>query len=202
MLEEIFTQIAVQYGYLGAFIISFVGSTSIIIPLPYTIIFFFFGFNTSLNIFWLAIAGGLGSGFGEMVGYVFGRFANRAVGEKRKKKLESMLKIITRRKYLTPFLIFLFALTPLPDDLIFIPLGLLRFPIWRILIPSLIGKFLATYLIIFSGRFFYDILSPFLIGESNQLIFIIITSALLILVLLIIWRIDWEGILNKIEKKD
>ena len=113
-----------------------------------------------------------------------------------------MLKIITRRKHLTPFLIFLFALTPLPDDLIFIPLGLLRFPIWRILIPSLIGKFLATYLIIFSGRFFYESLSPFLIGESNQLIFIIVTSVLLILVLLIIWRIDWEGILNKIEKKD
>ncbi len=41
-----------------------------------------------------------------------------------------------------PATIFLFALTPLPDDLLFIPLGVMRYPFWKAFIPALFGKML------------------------------------------------------------
>lgn len=102
---------------------------------------------------------------------------------------------------------FLFALTPLPDDLLFIPLGVIRYSIVRVFIPALIGKFCMNLIVAYSGRFSIHIIKNVFGVESDwitALIGMILAIVLLIIVFIIMFKLDWEKYLEKylVEKED
>jgi membrane protein YqaA with SNARE-associated domain len=181
---------AEQFGYLGVFIISFIGSVSVIFPIPYTIVIYILG--SVLDPIFVALSGGLGSALGEFSGYTLGYYGRTVVSEERRRKMDYMLKIFG--KY-GPAAIFLFALTPLPDDLLFIPLGVIRYPFWKAFIPALLGKTLMTFILAYSGQQSIQIIKT-LFGEAG-LLGTIITTALLILIIVAIIKIDWEKLFEK-----
>ncbi len=183
-------QFALQFGYLGVFIISFIGSVSVVFPIPYTIVIFFIG--GYLNPVFVAISGGLGSALGEFSGYVLGYYGRSVISEERQRKMDYMLKVFDRYG---PISIFIFALTPLPDDLLFIPLGVMRYPFWKAFIPSLLGKVLMTFILAYSGQQSFELIK-ILFGEAG-LLGIIVTFALLILIIVAIIKIDWEKLFEK-----
>lgn len=190
MLEEWMEQFAIQFGYLGVFAISFIGSVSIIFPVPYTLVIFFLG--SFLDPFFVAISGGLGSALGEFSGYVLGYYGRKVVSEERQRKMDYMLRIFGKYGSVT---IFIFALTPLPDDLLFIPLGVMRYPFLKAFIPALLGKILMTFILAYSGQQSIEFIRT-LFGGSEW-IGILITIILLILVIVAIIRIDWEKLFEK-----
>jgi membrane protein DedA with SNARE-associated domain len=94
-----------------------------------------------------------------------------------------------------PIVIFLFALTPLPDDLLFIPLGIMRYGLLRAFIPALLGKFASNLVIAYSGRLALTIIRDLfgVEGESmSALIGIIIALVLMVIVFIIMFKVDWE----------
>ena len=190
MVLEWMEQFALQFGYLGVFIISFIGSVSVVFPIPYTIVIYLLG--TVLDPFFVAVSGGLGSAVGEFSGYVLGYYGRTVISEERQRKMDYMVKVFDRYG---PVAIFLFALTPLPDDLLFIPLGVMRYPFWKAFIPSLCGKTLMTFILAYSGQRSIQIIRT-LFGEAG-LLGIVITSALLILIIVAMIKIDWEKIFEK-----
>jgi membrane protein YqaA with SNARE-associated domain len=183
-------QFALQFGYLGVFIISFIGSISIIFPIPYTIVIYILG--GFLDPIFVAISGGLGSALGEFSGYAVGYYGRNVISKERQRKMDYMMKVFA--KY-GPAAIFLFALTPLPDDLLFIPLGIMRYPFWKAFIPALLGKTLMTFILAYSGQQSIQIIQT-LFGEGG-LLGIVITTALLILIIFAIIKIDWEKLFEK-----
>jgi membrane protein YqaA with SNARE-associated domain len=183
-------QFALQFGYLGVFIISFIGSISIIFPIPYTIVIYILG--GFLDPIFVAISGGLGSALGEFSGYAVGYYGRNVISKERQRKMDYMMKVFA--KY-GPAAIFLFALTPLPDDLLFIPLGIMRYPFWKAFIPALLGKTLMTFILAYSGQQSIQIIQT-LFGEGG-LLGIVITTALLILIIVAIIKIDWEKLFEK-----
>ncbi|MEJ2270896.1 MAG: VTT domain-containing protein [Candidatus Bathyarchaeota archaeon] len=190
MLEEWMEQFAIQFGYLGVFAISFIGSVSIIFPVPYTLVIFFLG--SFLDPFFVAISGGLGSALGEFSGYILGYYGRKVVSEERQRKMDYMLRIFGKYGSVT---IFIFALTPLPDDLLFIPLGVMRYPFLKAFIPALLGKILMTFILAYSGQQSIEFIRT-LFGGSEW-IGILITIILLIVVIVAIIRIDWEKLFEK-----
>ena len=181
---------AEQFGYLGVFVISFVGSVSVIFPIPYTIVIFFLG--GVLDPFFVAISGGLGAALGEFSGYALGYYGRAVVNKERQKKMGYMVKLFD--KY-GPAAIFIFALTPLPDDLLFIPLGVMRYPFVKAFIPSLLGKTLMTFILAYSGQQSIDLILA-VFGESGWL-GTVITAALLIIIIVAMVKIDWEKLFEK-----
>jgi membrane protein DedA with SNARE-associated domain len=181
---------ALQFGYLGVFVISFVGSVSVIFPIPYTIVIFFLG--GVLDPFFVAISGGLGAALGEFSGYALGYYGRAVVNKERQKKMGYMVKLFD--KY-GPAAIFIFALTPLPDDLLFIPLGVMRYPFVKAFIPSLLGKTLMTFILAYSGQQSIDLILA-VFGESGWL-GTVITAALLIIIIVAMVKIDWEKLFEK-----
>ena len=125
-----------QYSYVGVFAISLIGAMSIIVPIPYTFIILTLGIE-GMNPLLLTVAGGLGSGVGEFSGYILGYYGRSVISEKQQRKMDFMIRVFNRYG---PITIFLFALTPLPDDLLFIPLGMLRYKFVKAFIPSILGK--------------------------------------------------------------
>jgi membrane protein DedA with SNARE-associated domain len=196
LLGQWMQDLALQFGYFGVFAISFIGSVSVIFPIPYTVAIFFVG--SFLDPFLVAISGGLGSALGEFSGYGLGYCGRKIVNEKTQKKMDYMVKFFDRHG---PLAIFLFALTPLPDDLLFIPLGVMHYPFWRAFIPALLGKMLMTYALAYSGQQSIDFIMT-LFGESGW-IGAIITTVLLIVVIFAMIKLDWEKIFEKyVGKKD
>lgn len=188
-------QFALQYGYFGVFVISFIGSLSIVFPIPYTILIYFLG--AVLDPIFLAISGGLGSALGEMSGYILGYYGRAIISEERQKKMDYMLRIFNRYGAVA---IFLFALTPLPDDLLFIPLGIMRFSFIRAFIPSFIGKSLMCLILAYGGHFSIKFIQEML-GNGGWWTSIA-TGLLLFAIIVVMLKVDWEKIFVQYFSED
>jgi membrane protein YqaA with SNARE-associated domain len=191
-IEDWLYAFAIQYGYLGVFLISLIGAMSIFVPIPYTIVIFILGGLSSFDPLWIAVAAGIGSAIGEFSGYLLGVGGRKVIGDKYKKRMEFITKLF--KKY-GSVAIFVFALTPLPDDLLFIPLGVMRYSLLRAFIPALLGKFFSNLIIAYSGRLSLQIIGDLfgVEGEGTSLLVgTVIGIVLLVIVFIIMFKLDWE----------
>jgi membrane protein YqaA with SNARE-associated domain len=199
--------LAVQYGYFGVFLLSLIGAASIIFPVPYTVVLFTLAGvkNHGSWVFepvWMAVVAGLGSTIGEFSGYLLGFGGRKALGERYKRKMQLVAQLFN--KY-GSIVIFVFSLTPLPDDLLFIPLGVMRYSIIRTFVPAVLGKFLMSLIVAYSGRFSVGFIGGIFGGQTtwaSALIGMILASVILILVLVIMFKLDWEKYVEKYLVKD
>jgi membrane protein YqaA with SNARE-associated domain len=191
-IEDWLTTFATQYGYLGIFLISLIGAMSIFVPIPYPVVIFILGGLQTFDPLLIAVAAGLGSAIGEFSGYLLGVGGRKVISNKYKKKVDFITKLF--KKY-GSIAIFIFALTPLPDDLLFIPLGVMRYSLLRAFIPALLGKFFSNLIIAYSGRLSLEIIGNLfgVEGEGTSLIVgTIIGVVLLVIILIIMFKFDWE----------
>jgi membrane protein YqaA with SNARE-associated domain len=194
-IDEWMNNFAVQYGYLGIFFISLLGSMSLFVPIPYTIVIFTLGGLPGFEPLWIALAAGAGASLGEFSGYIIGVGGRKVISGKYKKKMDFLMKLF---KKFGPLAIFIFALTPLPDDLLFIPLGVMRYSLIRALIPAFIGKFFSNLIIAYSGRWSLEIISTiFGLEGGSFLVGTIIGIIFMIIVIIIMFKVDWEKRFSK-----
>jgi membrane protein DedA with SNARE-associated domain len=195
-----------QFGYFGVFLISLIGALAIFFPIPYTVVIFTLGGLQAGNG-WafepvlIALAAGTGSAIGEFSGYLLGFGGRKVIGEKYKKKMDFLVKAFNR---FGPITIFVFALTPLPDDLLFIPLGVMRYSVIRAFVAAFIGKFCMNLIVAYSGRFSIGIIRDMFGVESDwisALIGFILAMVLLIVVFVIMFKVDWEKHFEKYVTK-
>jgi membrane protein YqaA with SNARE-associated domain len=170
---------------------SFIGASSIIFPIPYTIVIFLTA--SQYDPILLAVFGGTGAALGEFTGYLLGFYGRRILSEERRRKMQALVKLFGRYG---PLAIFLFALTPLPDDLLFIPLGIMRYKFIKAFIPALLGKILMIYILAYFGRIGANVIL-LIFGEGNMWIGMAVTAVLLAIVLVLLFRVDWEKVLQK-----
>jgi len=198
-LVEWMLQLGQNYGYFGIFLISLIGALSIFFPLPYTVVIFTLG--GIFDPFLIAIVAGLGSAVGEFSGYLLGYYGRRAISGERRRKMEFMVRVFDR---FGPVVIFLFALTPLPDDLLFIPLGIMHYSFVRAFVPALIGKISMNFIVAYSGRYAIQIIKD-IFGEGSDWIAVLLGGLLgiilLIIVMIIMFRVDWEKVFMRYVKE-
>ncbi|MBI4092646.1 MAG: VTT domain-containing protein [Candidatus Kerfeldbacteria bacterium] len=150
-LFRAWTDWAVRYGYFGAFITALIGNLTIVVVFPYTILVFFLA-TSGLNPLVLGTLTGIGAELGELSGYFLGRAGAGAIHRHRPKEYTALQRLIHHRPKVVPALLFLFSMTPMPDDILFIPLGILRYSVWKLIVPSTLGKITAGLIIVFFGR--------------------------------------------------
>ncbi|MCD6480158.1 VTT domain-containing protein [Candidatus Bathyarchaeota archaeon] len=183
------------YGYLGAFLISIFGNFTILFPVPYTLTIYAFG--ATLNPLLLGLVCGVGSTIGEFSAYLLGLGGRKLLGEGYKRRLESARRLVERYGMLA---IFLFAYLPLPDDLILIPLGMLRYDLRKALIAAFLGKTAMGITIAYAGRFSYVFIRD-LFGGGGGPWGAIATAILLVVIMVALIRIDWAELLERMEAK-
>ncbi|MCP4763410.1 MAG: hypothetical protein GY870_16680, partial [archaeon] len=117
------------------------------------------------------------------------------------KNVDGFGKIILANEKRTPFFIFLFALTPLPDDLIFIPLGMIKYPAWKCIIPGWLGKIFITTLYCLTPVFMSLGLNISLASDDFSSV---ITEAIMLLVtitvMFFIMSFDWNKLMENRKK--
>ena len=184
-----------SFGYIGIFLMSFISASAIFIPIPYTVALLAISATGQFNLFLLALATGLGAATGELVGYGLGYLGRRYVKRKYGRRFDAMVKLLNHRYY-GPIAVFVFALTPLPDDLLFVPLGLLHYNLWKVFIPCVLGKFLMSFIIVYvgstAGQLFVD----------GSPIIAIVTVILLVVTVTAMFKINWEKVVTKYLPKE
>jgi len=97
---------------------------------------------------------------------------------------------------------FIAALTPIPDDIVYIPLGLAKYNPWKFATATFTGKFLLNETIVwgsvFLGRpFIEDMLSSDTTNGTSLIIAAIVSAVLLGVVVYFSLKIDWAKIIGR-----
>jgi membrane protein YqaA with SNARE-associated domain len=133
-------------GYVGLFIVMFVTSATVILPLPGLAVTTLAGAFADPIL--IGIIGGLGSTLGELVGYYFGYGGGEIINSK---KYSDIKEQIRKSKGVVP-LIFIFSLIPNPlFDFVGIASGALKYPVWKFFLACLLGKIIKVALFAYAG---------------------------------------------------
>jgi membrane protein YqaA with SNARE-associated domain len=127
--------------YLGVGIISIFGNFVMFIPVLYAVVLMFVAV-LDVNPFLLGIAAGIGASIGQIASWFVGRATKEVVDERLEKRLNKTQRWIERG--FAPLLIFVFAATPLPDEVLLIMIGLIGYSLIKTLIYCFIGKIVLT----------------------------------------------------------
>ncbi len=182
------------YGYLGAFVISVFGNLTIIFPIPYTVTIYMLG--SILNPILLGLVCGAGSTIGELSAYLVGLGGWRVLEKRYGERLEAARKLFER---FGPAIVFVFALLPLPDDLILIPLGMMRYSLKTILLACFLGKVAMGIIVAAGGRLSYEAVSVLFGGGG--LWATVATAVLLAGFVYTTLKIDWVKYLEMFAKR-
>ena len=194
-LSRSWTHIATNYGYTGAFVSAFLGSVTPVIVFPYTIVIFFLAAQ-GLNPWLLGLLMGLGAGFGQFSGYVIGVMSARFL-EERKSSYDALERLVRMRPWFMQWLLFVFAVTPLPDAVIFIPLGMLRYGWVKILLPTLAGKIVSGWMVTLSSRFLAHTLNIDAAASSTAIISQFVSFVTVAAVIYLVLKVDWEKMMHR-----
>ena len=97
---------------------------------------------------------------------------------------------------------FVAAATPIPDDIIYIPLGLAKYNPKRFFVATLLGKIVLFYVIVLISHYTgLSLLEPILQDIEDPLVVyvgIIILGAAMTIVIVLLLRLNWEKILGKV----
>jgi len=179
-----------DYGYMGAFFISVLGNLNIFFPIPYALVIYTLG--ALLDPILLGIISGLGSAIGEFSSYFVGRGGRKLIDKRYGERLDNVRLLIQRFGAIT---IFAFALLPLPDDLVMIPLGMMKYSLKKAFIAMFAGKTLMNIILAYSGRYSISLIRD--LFEAGSIWTVLISISLLILLIILMLKIDWSRFLPK-----
>lgn len=197
-LSDIFT-IDPEVGYLGLVLVSFFGSLIPFVPFPSFLLLAAMSIGNQFDPHALAIISAVMATAAKLVIFYASYEGRKIITEKTRKRIKPFERLVKRYGAVAAFVA---AVTPIPDDLIYIPLGLARYNPLRFFISTLAGKIVLGYAIVYASRSFgLSFLDPLLgkVQNMNELyigtaIFIGITTGIVVLML----RLNWEKILGKV----
>ncbi|MCS7125580.1 MAG: VTT domain-containing protein [Aigarchaeota archaeon] len=185
--------ILLSYAYFGAFAISLMGSLIPFLPLPHLIPVVLLADRFDPLI--LGVMSGIGSALGKITSYMLGRFSRRILKAKNE-KIGFMANIINKYGAIA---VFLFALTPLPDDVIYIPVGFARLKFLKFMIANSIGKIILSVFVAYLGKTYFDI-ARLIVGGEVEIYIIIASIVAMVIISLILFKIDWEELITTYKR--
>lgn len=187
--------LAVRYGALGVFLAMLVGNLTIFIVFPSTIVPFVVA-AAGANPVAVGLASGVGALAGEFSGYLLGRLGSRLVRDRYPEAHAMLKEIVARRPRALPVLLFVFSLLPLPDDVLFIPLGLIRYPWWRVALPAFLGKTIAGWFIAYGGRISAGVIADRSLSSADLAVQLGFLAGIVVFTYFLM-RIPWSTVLSR-----
>lgn len=201
--------ISLILGYAGAFLISFMGNATILIPFPYVgVAFILGGLRDEVVLFFvfdpwmIGIVAGFGAMLGEMTGYIVGYVGGKLIDEN---QTNSFKRFVDFHPRATPFVVWFLAATPIPDDVLIVPLGAARYSWWKIALSQFIGKTMFLTVIAWSGRIGLEFVGSIL-GGTNPLgimsrVVEVVAVLLVVLAIYVLVRVDWNSFVKESDSE-
>ncbi len=182
------------FSYLGPLIVLFLVNISpILMPPNWLILSSFYALDDSMNIAVLAIVGATASTAGRFVlKQLVSKFKNHS--NNNTSNLTVIGDYLNKKKYGYVISSFVFAVTPLPDNILFVAYGLIKAKSIGMYVGFWFGKLLAFYVMLTISPV---ILIPFTRLFEDRLVGILLADGLGIMAIIIFAAIDWNILLNK-----
>jgi len=188
-----------EVGYLGLTIVSFFGSLIPFVPIPSFVLVATMAVGEQFDIHVLVIIAALTSTAAKQIIFYASYGGRKIISEKTKKRMMPFQKLVKRYGGSAAFVA---AATPIPDDLVYIPLGLAKYNPKRFFVATLLGKFVLYYVIVLISHYMgLSLLEPVLQQIDDPLpvyIGIIALGIAMTVVVILLLRLNWEKILGKI----
>ena len=182
---DVILRIAGVHPYLLSFILGLLGSVGVIVSFTPSLFLFAALVSSGVNPIFASISAGLGASLGEFSAYLLGYLGKTVVDLSGKtvnmpENLENFLKWLDNvlDEY-ADVTVFVFTLTPLPDDILFAYLGTKKYPVLKIILPAFLGKTSLHLFVAYSAGIllFKTILAPVLIGFEGYMGYVVIVVA-------------------------
>ena len=187
-----------EVGYLGLAIVSFFGSLIPFVPIPSFVLLATMAVGEQFDIHVLVIIAALTSTAAKQIIFYVSYGGRKIISEKTKKRMKPFQKLVKRYGGSAAFFA---AATPIPDDLVYIPLGLAKYNPKRFFIATLLGKVVLYYVIVLISHYMgLSLLEPILQDIQDPLpvyIGIIALGVAMTVIVILLLRLDWERILGR-----
>lgn len=187
-----------NFGYLGILVISFVSSIIVFVPVPYFPILIAASFNKQLDPNIVSLSSAVGVIIAKMIIFYASYYGRNILSNTAKKRLFPLQRVLSRYGGLGAFVA---ALTPIPDDLVYIPLGLAKYSPWKFAIATFTGKFLLNEIIVwgsvFLGRPFVEGLVSKNIDPNYAILATVLSIIILGMIVYFSLKIDWGKFIGK-----
>ncbi len=138
--EQVLSMVGVENAYLLIFFLALIGGLSTFSGVPYHVILIALAAG-GLDPFLLGFVTAVGVMLGDSTSYYLGRQSVAIIPEQVLVRVRKLGFVKERYPRLLPFLFFCFgALLPISNDIITIPMGILRYPFWKTMIPLGLGN--------------------------------------------------------------
>jgi len=189
---------APDVGYPLLALVNFLGSLVPFVPLPGFLLLATMSVGTQYDLHILAIISALTATAAKQIIFYVSYGGRKIINEKTRKRMRPFERLV--KKYGAGAAFFA-AATPIPDDLVYVPLGLAKYNPKRFFIATLTGKFVLSYAIVFLSHYLgLSLVEPFLENMDDATpiyIGIIIFGAMMTSVIILLLRLDWVRILGK-----
>ena len=188
-----------EVGYLGLTIVSFFGSLIPFVPIPSFVLVATMAAGEKFDIHVLVLIAAITSTAAKQIIFYASYGGRKIISEKTKKRMMPFQKLVKRYGGSAAFVA---AATPIPDDLVYIPLGLAKYNPKRFFVATLSGKFVLYYVIVLISHYMgLSLLEPVLQGIDDPLpvyIGIIALGAAMTIIVVLLLRLNWERILGSV----
>ena len=184
-----------QYGYPGIFIISLLASIIVFVPVPYFIPLIFAALKLDPAL--VALLSSLGATIAKIIIFRLSYYGGKLVSEQTRKRMRPFEILVSRYGWLASFLA---AATPLPDDLIYIPLGFVRYNIYKFGVSLFAGKFLLALIMAWGSRASAPYVELLIDQVRDPFSALLVTIGLIVasaIVVMAMMKLDWEKILGR-----
>lgn len=150
-LEGEAKKFALDYGYFGLFVLSFVGGINLVFPLPH-LIFIPPLLDVGLSPLLITFIAALGTTLGDGVSYLLGAAGNEAFQKNLSPFRRFIQNIFTKHPKLVFIILFFWAATvPVPNELWVVPAGISGYGIGKILAIAFLGNLVFNFIAIHIG---------------------------------------------------
>jgi membrane protein DedA with SNARE-associated domain len=189
---------APEVGYLSLALVNFFGSLIPFIPLPAFLLLASMSVGDQFNLHILALLSALTATAAKQIIFYVSYEGRHILNEKTRKRMRPFERLVKRYGAAAAFVA---AATPIPDDLIYVPLGLAKYNPKRFFIATLTGKIVLSYsIVLISHNLGISLVEPFLENIHDVTIVyvgIIIFGAMMTAIVVLLLRLDWQKILGR-----
>ncbi len=190
LLYDFFNTLFSEYTYPFVFLIIFVLSViPILTPPTWIVVVSAYSLNDQLNPFLLSIIGATAAIAGRLLLLQLSTFGRKTINDQRKSSLEKLRKYLEKTRYGYFIGTLLFALLPLPSNMLFISYGLINAKSISIIVGFWLGRFLVYIIMIYVSYYFFNSFKEMLNSDIHTLILMNIVGILMTLFMLLI---DWN----------
>ena len=179
----------------GIFALSFGANLIVFVPVPYLAIVLIAALSGRFDPNLLVLSSAIGSALAKMFVFQACYSGQGIIKGRTRDNLEAFRRLFSRSAWIG---VVVAASTPIPDDMVYVPLGFARYNRVKFFASTLIGKMALVSVLVYGARIVSNsVLGSFLAtSETNleQLVVVGVIFAVLTIILTVwISRFDWYG---------